>query len=248
MLSSFGHKIFHGCNFTMAKKSCNLIAKYLYSPMGRQKMQRRIEAPDLPNVFDESAAQWRGRWKQDIFGNHNSLTLELGCGKGEFSLEMARRYPDRNFIGVEYKSYILWQAGTAGISNDLANAKFLRIRIQEICNYLAPHEVDEIWFVFPDPFPKNRHIKHRLIFPAFLPLYKNILTPNGTLHFKTDCRMLFEYANEVLNEQGIRIDESLSYREMGGSDDYQIATTYERKFLKGDEQIYYLRFRFPDEK
>ncbi|MBN2011972.1 tRNA (guanosine(46)-N7)-methyltransferase TrmB [candidate division KSB1 bacterium] len=212
--------------------------------MARQKFRRINEANELPNVYDESGAQFRGRWKQDIFGNDRKLTLELGCGKGEFSLEMARRYPDRNFIGIDYKGYVLWKAGSVALNDALDNVKFLRMRIQNIRDFFSDGEVDEIWFVFPDPFPKNRHEKNRLFYPDFLPLYQAILKPQGSVHFKTDSGFLFDYASEVLHSQQISIDDSLSYHERGGTHDFHIATTYERKFLSKDNPINYLRFRF----
>ena len=214
--------------------------------MARQKMRRITEAKELPNTFDEPAKLFRGEWKERIFDNQQSLTLELGCGKGEFSLEMARRYPDRNFIGVDYKGYVLWKAGTVGLEDGLTNVRFLRTRIQNIRDYFLKGEVDEIWFVFPDPFPKSRHEKHRLFYPDFLPLYQSILKPGGFVHLKTDSHPLFEYANEVLKKENIPLDESLSYSKFGGSEDYHIATTYERKFLSAENPINYLRFQFPD--
>ena len=215
--------------------------------MGRNKLKRMAAANKLPNIYAADVARhFRGCWAPEVFRNNSPITLELGCGKGEFSLEMARRYPERNFIDVDYKGYILWKGGFIALEESLDNVRLLRVRIQNITDFFERHEVDEIWFVHPDPFPKARHEKHRLLYPGMFPLYRQILKPGGYIHLKTDSRLLFDYTCEVLAREGIPIDETAFYNESGGPADHQICTTYERKFIKAHGQINYVRFHFPD--
>ena len=211
--------------------------------MARRKIQRITEVRTLPNVLYEKNSL-KGKWQQAHFKNSNPITLELGCGKSEFSIELALRFPERNFIAVDYRSYILWTGAKAALKKGISNISFLNIFIQNITEYFAEDEIDEIWFIFPDPFPKARHTKHRLLHSNFLELYKKILKKEGIIHLKTDSQDLFDYTKEVLSTEKININNEFKYSDYSNDDIIKIQTTFERKFLKVHGSIKYLNFSF----
>ncbi|HEY0262364.1 MAG TPA: tRNA (guanosine(46)-N7)-methyltransferase TrmB [Chitinophagales bacterium] len=189
----------------------------------------------------------KGKWDELIFKNTQPITLELACGKGEYTVNLAEKYPDRNFIGIDYKGARIFTGAQQALEKDRKNVAFARMRIENITNFFAPNEVDEIWITFPDPFPKDRHEKHRLTHINFLKRYKQILKPNGIIQLKTDDIDLFRYTRSVIDEHKLNL---LYYKEDIYSapldfDVLEIKTFYEKQFLAQGKAINYLRFTLP---
>jgi len=192
-------------------------------------------------------AHIKGRWQPDYFGNKDPITVELACGRGEYSVALARQFPKRNYVGVDIKGDRIWKGSTLAVEQGLTNIGFLRTNILNIDFFFAPGEVDEIWITFPDPRPKKRDVKRRLTSPRFVDLYKHILAPGGYLRLKTDNTGLFEY---TLAEFKLRTDIS----DLAFTDDvynselrgecFDIKTRYEEMFATKGEKIKYLRFKF----
>ncbi len=180
----------------------------------RNKLQKFAELLTLPNVyesFDPTNPQLRGinnapvdlkgKWAKTHFGNDNPITLELACGRGEYTLDLARQYPDRNFIGVDIKGARIWRGAKNAVAEGLDNAAFLRTRIEVIAAFFAAGEIDEIWITFPDPFLKKGKENRRLTAPRFLRQYRTMLRTGGIVHLKTDSRELYDWTGEVFAEQ-----------------------------------------------
>ena len=174
------------------------------------------------------------------------LTLELGCGKAEVSLGLAKLYPDQNFIGVDLKADRLWRASQDALGAKLSNAAFIQADILELKDFFKPGSIENIWLTFPDPFPKKRQAKHRMLNHNFLEVYKFLLMPGGEVHFKTDNPKLFDWAAELLAEaKGVSINVKTD--DLHGSslpDDLKIITTYEKRFIEQGLPIRYLSFSF----
>ncbi|MEQ8425633.1 MAG: tRNA (guanosine(46)-N7)-methyltransferase TrmB, partial [Cyclobacteriaceae bacterium] len=143
----------------------------------------------------------KGNWNEAYFKNRNPITLELACGRGEYTVGMAERFPDRNFVGVDIKGDRIWKGSTWATEKKLENAAFLRTQIHLLENFFEDEEVDEIWLTFPDPRPKKRDIKRRLCNNGFLNLYKKILKPSGIFRLKTDNTDLFNFTLEELSQR-----------------------------------------------
>jgi tRNA (guanine-N7-)-methyltransferase len=213
--------------------------------MPRTKLKRLESLSSFPNVL-EKAQTIKGRWRADYFKNENPITLELACGKGEYTIELARRFPQQNFIGVDIKGARLWRGAQRALELNLRNAAFLRIKIDNIIDYFAEREVDEIWLTFPDPFPKSTRGNRRLTSPKYLELYRRILKPDGVIHLKTDNPVLYFYTREVLQSEGmVQVAFEDLYSTQNGDPILTIQTTYEKKFLAEGVAIKYLKFSFP---
>ncbi|WP_018478060.1 tRNA (guanosine(46)-N7)-methyltransferase TrmB [Pontibacter roseus] len=216
--------------------------------MGRSKLEKFAAIAERENVVeagDELYGQLVGKWREEFFGNDNPLVLEVGCGRGEYTVGMARLFTEKNFIGLDIKGARIWKGSTMAQEEDLENVAFLRTFIENLEENFAEGEVDEIWVTFPDPRPRDRDIKRRLTSPRFLDLYARILKPGGTVHLKTDNQMLFEYTLEVLQE---RQPKDLLYTSDLYRSDLQehtmgIYTTYERRYLEEGIAIKYLQFK-----
>jgi len=215
--------------------------------MSRQKTRRFSENMHRENVIEpgkELFTEIKGNWHSQYFKNSNPITLELACGRGEYTVGLAAVYPDRNFIGIDIKGDRIWKGSGIAIANKLDNVGFLRAIIHNLEDYFAPGEVDEIWITFPDPRPKSRDMEKRLTSPRFLALYRNILKPGGTVHLKTDNFPFYEYTTEVLAAQKISYtgttdlysDSTLNTRHHG------IKTKYEGIFGEKGFKINYLFF------
>lgn len=201
-----------------------------------------------PFLYDseEKPLAVKGKWNEMVLKNELPITLELACGKGEYTVNLAQKYPDRNFIGIDYKGARIFTGAKQALESNQQNVAFARMRIENITNFFAPNEVDEIWITFPDPFPKDRHEKHRLTHARFLDLYKQILKPNGIIQLKTDDIDLFRYTRSVIEEQKLNL---LYYKEDIYSapldfDFLEVKTFYEKQFLAQGKAINYLRFTF----
>jgi len=212
------------------------------------KLEKFAQNRQSKNVIEPGKAVYekiKGNWKA-FFRNDHELVVELACGWGEYTLSLAERFPEKNFIGVDIKGDRVWHGSQYAIKNGLQNVAFLRTHIIEILTLFEKDEVDEIWLTFPDPRPKARDEKHRLSNAAFLKRYHHILKPEGWFKFKTDNTELFEYTLQVLgnfNISGHAFTFDL-YNSTLQDDHYEIRTKYERIWTKKGEKIKYMKFRF----
>lgn len=218
--------------------------------MGHHKLQRFAENLTFPNLFqvgfeqlEQEGFALRGRWAE-YFGNSNPITLELGCGKGDYTLALARVHPERNYIGVDIKGARLWRGAKTAVEEPLPNVAFVRTRIELIDRFFSSGEVSEIWITFCDPQPKKPN--KRLTSPRFLDTYSRILAPESILHLKTDSQELYDYTlNEVLPARQVEI---MAQSDNLYNSDYQgeaklTQTFYERMFLAEGKPITYIQWK-----
>lgn len=198
----------------------------------------------MANIL-EFPKELKGKWSEH-FNNQKPLLLELACGKGHYTVGLARKHPDKNFVGIDIKGARLWKGGSIALEEQLDNARFARFRIEFINEVFAAGEVDEIWITFPDPQPKKAN--NRLSHPFFLRKYFEILKPGGTIHLKTDNTMLFEFTVGVLAGMDInpqQITRNLYDSKLYEDDTLRIKTHYEELFVGEGEKIKYLNFLRP---
>ena len=218
--------------------------------MARAKLKRFKENIHRENILEDNKslyAEVKGNWNIRYFKNNLPITVEMGCGKGEYTIGLAKVFSDRNFIGVDVKGDRLWVGSTMALQENLKQVAFLRAQIQNIHEFFGVNEVDTVWITFPDPRPKKRDIKRRLTSPRFLELYKDMLKPDGMVYFKTDNTKLFEYSLEVLRERSDIKDLHYTfdlYNSEYLEDHFGIKTNFEQKYLDLGEKIKYLKFRF----
>ena len=188
----------------------------------------------------------KGRWKSDFFNNEHPVVVELGCGKGEYTVGLARRFPGKNFIGVDIKGSRMYSGATQSLKEGLKNVGFLRTRIEVVQSFFAPSEVDEIWLTFPDPQIKKA--RKRLTSTFFLKRYGSFLKPGGIVHLKTDSNFLYTYTGALLKENNITplADETDLYASRYKGEITGIKTYYESKWLEHGIPIKYLKFRLQD--
>ena len=189
----------------------------------------------------------KGNWNTYLFKNNNPIILELACGKGHYTLELARRFPNINFIGVDIRGERLWQGAKTGLEEELPNVAFFRTQIEFLDYFFEQNEVSEIWITFPDPYPKKRMAKKRLTSPIFLNIYRKLLKENGLIHLKTDSTGLFEYSIETVVSEGLKLEEVIFdvYEKFEGQAHIlvDVKTYYEKLFSDKGEKIKYLRFQ-----
>lgn len=210
-----------------------------------------IEDAETANPTDIPAFPLRGHWAEQHFHNHNPIVLELGCGKGEYTVGLARRFPDKNFIGVDIKGARIWTGATMGLQEHLLNAAFLRTRIEFIERFFAPGEVSEIWLTFPDPQMKKA--TKRLTSTYFLQRYRSFLIDNGLIHLKTDSAFLFTYTSLMLKESRLPVlshTTDLYAAPQSSLDEstksiLSIKTYYEQQWLERGISIKYVCFSLP---
>jgi tRNA (guanine-N7-)-methyltransferase len=205
--------------------------------------------PDLEELF-QGGHELRGRWKDSFFSHAGPLYLELACGKGEYSVELARRYPDSNFLGIDIKGNRIWTGAKQALEEGLDNVRFLRTRVEFVDAFFGRDEVDGIWFTFPDPQTKKKRAKKRLTAPAFLEKYRGFLKPDGKLHLKTDNDTLYRFTQEVLQDGEYPVERDLSdvHASIEGLDEEEqewmrIRTFYEEMAIQEGSSIKYIRFR-----
>jgi tRNA (guanine-N7-)-methyltransferase len=189
----------------------------------------------------------KGKWSEVYFKNPHPITIELACGRGEYSVGLARQFPHRNFIGIDKKGDRLWKGSTWATEEKLPNVAFLRTGILFIESFFEPGEVDEVWLTFPDPMPRKRDAKRRLSSSRFLDMYKKILNPDGCFRFKTDNTDLFNFTLEELNYRNDLIDFEFThdlYQSPLRPECFDIKTKYEEMFAAQGELIKYLRCKF----
>ncbi len=210
--------------------------------MGHKKLVRFEAIKQFRNVlqFPEHMA---GNWQQ-FFGNPHGITLELACGKGEYTVALARKYPGRNFIGVDLKGNRIWAGAKKCLEENIGNAAFLRTQIERIHEYFAKGEVQEIWITFPDPQLRMSKAKKRLTHPRFLRLYQQILAHNGVVHLKTDSPDLYRFTLQVTQLYNLEVLEASddAYQRADISEDLKIKTYYESLDIAKSSRVHYLRF------
>lgn len=213
--------------------------------MGQKKLIRFAELLTFKNVlqYPEGIA---GKWHEH-FGNENPITLELACGKGEYTVGLARLHPQRNFIGIDLKGNRIWVGAKKAINENLKNVAFLRSQIERITEFFGEGEVSEIWITFPDPQLRYSKAKKRLTHPRFLRLYQKILKPSGNIHLKTDSPDLYRFTKEVLSRYNCNIlaDIDNVYAQGNVSDELSIKTHYEALDIAQSNRIHYLSFTLP---
>ena len=219
----------------------------------KNKLKRFRENETFSNVYQPSREEvvgntfaLKGNWNKDVFKNNNPVILELGCGKGEYSVALARRYPQANFIGVDIKGSRFWRGAKTAVEENLPNVAFLRTQIELIENCFSANEVDEIWITFPDPQIKYKRTKHRLTNEVFLARYKNILKPEGIINLKTDSEFMHGYTLGLLHGAGHEVlyANHHVYRNEGAPDVVTaIQTFYESQYLEQNKPITYIKFR-----
>ena len=222
-----------------------------YNQLSLKKKKERFRIiEENGNVIEPSKPVYttiKGKWRPDHFHNEQPITLELACGRGEYTIGLARLFPKRNFIGVDIKGERIWKGSTLALNDNLSNAAFLRTHILVIENFFEPGEVDEIWLTFPDPRPRKRDIKRRLTSPRYMEMYKRLLPAGGYVRLKTDNTILYEYTLEQVRQRGDISDLAFTtdvYDSPLENECFGIKTRYEQEFAEKGEKIYYLRFRF----
>ena len=214
--------------------------------MGQKKLLRFKAIGNFANVL-QYPEDMPGRWN-DFFKNKNPITLELACGKGEYTVGLAALYPDRNFIGVDLKGNRIYAGALEALNNNLRNAAFLRTHIDKIDEYFLSAEVNEIWITFPDPQLRTSRAKKRLTHPRYLRLYQNILKPGGFVHLKTDSPALYYFTKLVADLYGINILDSSEdiYARPENPEEMHIKTHYENLDIAASNKIYYLKLNLPE--
>ena len=222
----------------------------------KNKLKRFKENETFSNVFqptrDElvnAAFKMKGNWNKTVFKNDHPLVLELGCGKGEYSVALAQKYPEKNFIGIDIKGARFWRGAKTAVEDEILNVAFLRTQIELIEYAFAENEVDEIWITFPDPQIKYKRTKHRLTNSEFLKRYKTILKPDGIVNLKTDSEFMHGYTLGLLHGEGHEVLYSNNdvYRQEGSPEEVtSIQTFYEGQYLEQNKPITYIRFKIKD--
>ncbi len=204
---------------------------------------KHVKQPSL-NLLEEGYSL-KGNWKKDFFKNTNPLVLELGCGMGEYSIGLAEKFTEKNFLGVDIKGARMWQGAVAALEKKLNNVGFLRTRIEWIEKCFSKNEVDEIWLTFPDPQLKKRRGTKRLTHPVFLKKYENILTEGAPIHLKTDSQFLHGFTLGVVTAENYILEDSTNdlYNSKQTREHMDIATHYEKIYLDKGMPITYLRFK-----
>ena len=219
----------------------------------KNKLKRFKENETFDNVFQPSreelvseAYSLKGNWNASVFKNDQPLVLELGCGKGEYSVGLAKKYPNRNFVGIDIKGARFWRGAKTAIEDNIPNVAFLRTQIELIDCAFGENEVDEIWITFPDPQIKYKRTKHRMTNEVFLSRYKKILKPDGVVHLKTDSEFMHGYTLGLLHGAGHEIlyANHNVYKQEGSPEEVtSIQTYYESQYLEQNKPITYIRFK-----
>lgn len=225
---------------------------------GKQKLAHFAEMKTFPHVFEPALNEvfnadykMKGHWRDDFFKNENPLVVEFGCGKGEYSVGMGRKFLHKNFIGVDIKGARMWRGAKTALEEGLSNVAFLRTRIEFIEGCFAESEVDEIWITFPDPQQKDRREKKRLTGPLFIERYKKFLKKGGIIHLKTDSSFFYEFSLEECEQRGYKVlfatdnlyKEGIQQFDKDFQEVLNIKTHYEKLFTEKGHNIHYLRFQ-----
>lgn len=214
--------------------------------MAKHKLQRFAELKTFANVLELDECQLKGKWHQEYFKNNRPIVLELGCGRGEYTINMAQAFPEKNFIGIDYKGARLWRGAKTAIEENLNHVAFLRIQIENILDFFDNGEVSEIWITFPDPQPQISREKKRLTAPRFIEKYKQILSENGFIHLKTDNDGLYQYTLETAQTLKMKLLKNTTdlYHSTLLDNTLSIKTTYEKIYLAQGKSINYVCLSF----
>ncbi len=222
----------------------------------KNKLKRFNENKTFANVFeptrDELVNQvykYKGNWNTKFFNNDHPLVLELGCGKGEYTIALAQKYPNRNFIGIDIKGARFWRGAKTAVEENIPNVAFIRTQVELVEYIFAENEVDEIWITFPDPQIKYKRTKHRMTNTNFLQRYKNILNPDGVVNLKTDSEFMHGYTLGLLHGEGHEVLYANHdvYKQEGSPEEVtSIQTFYEKQYLEQNKPITYIRFKIKD--
>jgi tRNA (guanine-N7-)-methyltransferase len=212
--------------------------------MGKSKLEKFAELKTLENVFERDGGM-KGNWRNQFFKNNSKITLELACGKGEYTRGLAQLFPEENFIGMDIKGNRIWTAVNVAQKADLKNVAFIRDQIDHLEDYFEPGEVDEIWITFSDPFLQPGRAKKRLTSNKFLPLYQSVLKKGGLVHLKTDSDTLYHFTLEVIAENNLKIIHNYNdiYDQNVAHLTYNIQTYYEGMHLKNGLTIKYICYQ-----
>lgn len=219
--------------------------------MANNKLAKFADMATYKNVFQYSFKDLqqnpfplKGKWGDEYFKNANPIVLELGCGKGEYTVGLARNYPNKNFIGIDIKGARMWTGATEAIKNKLNNVAFVRTRIEAIADFFESNEVSEIWITFPDP--QMKRVNRRLTSCRFMKAYGKILKENAPIHLKTDSHFLYTYTKALIKENQITLlsDTDNLYESEIESKDLSIQTFYEKAWISRGYTIKYLRYLF----
>ncbi len=235
-------------------KSFPNFTKTLLNTVGsKNKLKRFRENETFKNVIQplreelvDTTFAFKGKWNTDFFKNDNPIVLELGCGKGEYSVALARKYPEKNFIGIDIKGARFWRGAKTALEEGLDNVGFMRTQIELVEYAFAKAEISEIWITFPDPQIKYKRTKHRMTNTVFLQKYKNILTPEGTVNLKTDSEFMHGYTLGLLHGEGHEIldaNHNVYKNEYSPKEVTGIQTFYEKQYLEQGKPITYIKFR-----
>jgi tRNA (guanine-N7-)-methyltransferase len=224
--------------------------------VGKNKLARWTEFGSFNNVIQPQIGDvagkdhpMKGLWSSELFKNNNPIVLELGCGKGEYTVGLADRFPDSNFIGIDIKGARMWRGAKTANEQNLPNVAFVRTRIEFINSFFSPDEVDEIWITFPDPHQGGRNANKRLTSPFFLNSYRLLLKDKGLIHLKTDNKELYEYTLKTLAYNNLETIFSTNNLYSERNDKIlSIKTHYEKIFLAAGMKITYLSFRLEKNK
>jgi len=219
----------------------------------KNKLKRFSENETFDNVFQPTREEvvgdqfpLKGKWNKEFFKNDNPIVLELGCGKGEYSVGLAERFPEKNFIGIDIKGARFWRGAKTAVETGMNNVAFVRTQIELIHHIFTQNEVSEIWITFPDPQIKYKRTKHRMTNAAFLDNYKKILKPNGLMHLKTDSEFMHGYTLGLLHGLGYEVlyaNHNIYKNEGAPAEVTEIQTFYESQYLEVNKSITYIQFR-----
>lgn len=219
--------------------------------MGKNKLKRWAELLTMQRVFQPNETvrtadfELKSMWNEKVFFNNNPIVLELGCGRGEYTIGLAKEYKDKNFIGIDIKGARLWRGARTANDENILNAAFLRTRIETIVNCFGTDEVSELWITFPDPQPGMRENK-RMTNPQFILNYKKFLRQNGIIHIKSDDIDFFEYSSSILKSfpGNFLFHTTDLYQEVTNDKILTIKTRYEGIWLAQGKKICYLAYQF----
>lgn len=224
-----------------------------------KKIERWKEMETFPHVIQAKFNEvfntnhpYKGNWKPNVLKNSNPIVLELGCGRGEYSVGLGKHFPEKNFIGLDIKGARIWKGAKQALDQKLNNVFFIRTRIDFINSFFAENEIDEIWITFPDPQPQETRERKRLTAPMFMNRYKNILKPNGIIHLKTDNEGFFKYTLDEIKRNNYNLiehtfnlyEEKIERLDQKTQEILSIKTYYENLFSKKGHNIHYLKFTF----
>lgn len=221
--------------------------------MAKKKLARFAEMEKLENVFQPRHEEifrkdhpLKGKWGKEIFRNNHPIVLEIGCGKGEYTVGLGKLYPEKNFIGIDIKGARMWHGAKAALEQNITNAVFLRIYAEMLTSVFAPEEISEIWITFPDP--QMAKARKRLTGSRFLSLYTQFLKSGGVIHLKTDSPFLYAYTSEVIQTNRLKCHVRTEDLYAAGMEDkiLGIKTFYEQQWLSRGKQIKYIRFSLDD--